>query len=50
MAGHHGVGRVIRDNQEMTIYTEALHDARELAMGRLQDMALALDADGVVAE
>ena len=38
----------IRDNQEMTIYTEALYDARELAMGRLQDEALALGADGVV--
>jgi uncharacterized protein YbjQ (UPF0145 family) len=35
-------------NQEMTIYTEALYDARELAMGRLQDMALALGADGVI--
>jgi uncharacterized protein YbjQ (UPF0145 family) len=38
----------IRDNQEMTIYTEALYDARELAMGRLQDEAIALGADGVV--
>jgi uncharacterized protein YbjQ (UPF0145 family) len=38
----------VQDNQEMTIYTEALYDARELAMGRLQDMALGLDADGVV--
>jgi uncharacterized protein YbjQ (UPF0145 family) len=38
----------VQDNQEMTIYTEALYDARELAMGRLQDMALVLDADGVV--
>lgn len=38
----------VRDNQEMTLYTEALYDARELAMGRLQDMALALGAGGVV--
>jgi uncharacterized protein YbjQ (UPF0145 family) len=38
----------VQVNQEMTIYTEALYDARELAMGRLQDMALGLDADGVV--
>jgi uncharacterized protein YbjQ (UPF0145 family) len=38
----------IKVNQEMTIYTEALYDARELAMGRLQDEALALGADGVV--
>jgi uncharacterized protein YbjQ (UPF0145 family) len=32
----------------MTIYTEALYDARELAMARLQDMALGLGADGVI--
>ena len=38
----------VRTNQEMTIYTEALYDARELAMTRLQDMALGLGADGVV--
>jgi uncharacterized protein YbjQ (UPF0145 family) len=38
----------IKTNQEMTIYTEALYDARELAMSRLQDEALALGADGVV--
>jgi uncharacterized protein YbjQ (UPF0145 family) len=38
----------IKDNQEMTIYTEALYDARELAMGRLQDEAIALGADGVI--
>ncbi len=38
----------VTENQEMTIYTEALYDARELAMGRLQEMAIALGADGVV--
>lgn len=38
----------VRTNQEMTIYTEALYDARELAMTRLQDMALGLGADGVI--
>ncbi|MHB8505566.1 MAG: heavy metal-binding domain-containing protein [Acidimicrobiales bacterium] len=38
----------VRTNQEMTIYTEALYGARELAMTRLQDRALALGADGVV--
>jgi uncharacterized protein YbjQ (UPF0145 family) len=38
----------VKINQEMTIYTEALYDARELAMGRLQDMALGLGADGVI--
>lgn len=35
-------------NQEMTVYTEALYAARELAMGRLQQQALDLQADGVV--
>ncbi len=38
----------VRENQEMTVYTEALYDARELAMGRLQDEAIALGADGVI--
>ncbi len=38
----------VSTNQEMTVYTEALYDARELAMTRLQDMALGLGADGVV--
>lgn len=38
----------VQTNQEMTIYTEALYDARELAMARLQARALALGADGVV--
>jgi len=40
--------RSVKDNREMTLYTEALYDARELAMGRLQEMALRLEADGVV--
>ncbi|MGH9301680.1 MAG: heavy metal-binding domain-containing protein [Acidimicrobiales bacterium] len=35
-------------NQEMTTYTEALYEARELAMGRLQDEAIRVGADGVV--
>lgn len=38
----------IKENVEMTVYTEALYDARELAMGRLQDEAIALGADGIV--
>jgi uncharacterized protein YbjQ (UPF0145 family) len=38
----------ITENQEMTVYTEALYEARELAMTRLQDDAVALGADGVV--
>jgi uncharacterized protein YbjQ (UPF0145 family) len=40
--------RTVGDNREMTLYTEALYDARELAMGRLQDRALSLGADGVI--
>ena len=35
-------------NAEMTNYTEALYDARELAMARMQTEALALKAEGVV--
>ncbi len=49
--GHQAFGQwasSVRTNQEMTVYTEALYDARELAMTRLQDRALALAADGVV--
>jgi uncharacterized protein YbjQ (UPF0145 family) len=38
----------LRDNREMTLYTEALYDARERAMARLQELALGLGADGVV--
>lgn len=49
--GRRGLGTwasSVRVNQEMTVHTEALYDARELAMTRLQDMALGLGADGVV--
>ena len=35
-------------NIEMTNYTQALYDARELAMGRMQAEAEALGADGIV--
>ncbi|MGH1522706.1 heavy metal-binding domain-containing protein [Leifsonia sp. L25] len=35
-------------NVEITAFTEALYDARELAMGRMQAEAEALDAEGVV--
>lgn len=38
----------VKQNQEMSIYTEALYDARELAMSRLQDESLAHGADGVI--
>lgn len=37
-----------RQNVEMTGYTEALYEARSLAMARLQEEALGLGADGVV--
>jgi uncharacterized protein YbjQ (UPF0145 family) len=35
-------------NVEMPIYTQAMYDARELAMGRMQREAESLDAHGVV--
>lgn len=35
-------------NVELTLVTTALYDSRELAMGRMQDDALTLGADGVV--
>ena len=35
-------------NVEMPLYTQAMYDARELAMGRMQAEAQALHADGVV--
>ncbi|MGH9121362.1 MAG: heavy metal-binding domain-containing protein [Acidimicrobiales bacterium] len=38
----------VTQNTEMTLVTEALYEARELAMTRLQDQALALKADGVI--
>jgi uncharacterized protein YbjQ (UPF0145 family) len=35
-------------NTELPAYTQALYDARELAMGRMQQEATALKADGIV--
>jgi len=35
-------------NQEMPLYTQALYEARELAMGRMQAEAEELQADGIV--
>ena len=35
-------------NTEIATYTEALYDARELAMGRMQTEAETLDAEGIV--
>ncbi|MHB8263835.1 MAG: heavy metal-binding domain-containing protein [Acidimicrobiales bacterium] len=37
-----------RQNMEIEAYTRALYDARELAMGRMQDEAVSCGADGVV--
>ena len=44
MASLRQVGR----NLEMTNFTQALYDARELAMGRMQSEAEAIQADGLV--
>jgi uncharacterized protein YbjQ (UPF0145 family) len=51
---HQGLGqfvamRTTTQNIEMTQFTEALYEARELAMGRMQDEAQTLGAHGVVA-
>src|SRR5271155_4347576 len=40
--------RQIGQNQEMTIFTEALYDARELAMERMQSEAQEISAEGIV--
>jgi uncharacterized protein YbjQ (UPF0145 family) len=48
---HQGVGqwfKQVGQNVEMTNYTQALYDARELAMERMQAEAISLGAQGVV--
>ncbi|MCY0898391.1 MAG: heavy metal-binding domain-containing protein [Firmicutes bacterium] len=48
---HQGMMQMLRQvgqNQEMTIYTQGLYDARELAMERMQLEAADLQADGIV--
>lgn len=48
---HQRLGQVIRNagqNVEMTNFTQALYDSRELAMERMQEEALHLQADGIV--
>ncbi|HLI88763.1 MAG TPA: heavy metal-binding domain-containing protein [Ktedonobacteraceae bacterium] len=48
---HQGIGqwfRQVGQNVEMTNYTQALYDARELAMERMQAEAVSLGAQGVV--
>src|SRR5213080_349185 len=49
--GRQGIGqwfKQVGQNVEMTNYTQALYDARELAMERMQAEALTLNAEGVV--
>lgn len=48
---HRGVGQWFKQvlrNAEMTNFTQALYDARELALERMQDEALAVDSRGIV--
>ena len=40
--------RTVGQNVEIPQYTEALYDARELAMGRMQTEAEQLEAEGIV--
>jgi uncharacterized protein YbjQ (UPF0145 family) len=52
---HQGLGGFLQSltqqswNQEMTQYTQALYDARELAMGRMQEEAVANGAQAILA-
>ena len=48
---HRGVEQWFKQvmrNAEMTNFTQALYEARELALERMQEEALAADADGIV--
>ena len=48
---HQSLGQVLRNagqNVEMTNFTQALYDSRELAMERMQEEALHLSANGIV--
>lgn len=40
--------RQVGQNQELTLYTQGLYDARELAMERMQEEAAELKAEGIV--
>jgi uncharacterized protein YbjQ (UPF0145 family) len=46
--GMRAAWKQIGRNQEMTTYTQALYEARELAMGRMQTEAEELQANGIV--
>ncbi len=48
---HRGVSQWFKQalrNNEMGNFTQALYDARELALGRMQDEAISVGADGIV--
>ena len=48
---HRGIGQWFKQvfrNAEMTNFTQALYDARELALDRMQEEALGVDSDGIV--
>ena len=48
---HQSLGQWMRQvgqNVEMTYYTQAVYDARELAMERMQAEAMSLNAQGIV--
>ncbi len=48
---HRGIGQAVtqmRNNAELVTFTQALYDARELAMTRMQDEANTLHATGIV--
>ena len=48
---HRGLGQTLRtagQNVELPNFTQALYEARELAMTRMQDEANELDATGIV--
>ena len=48
---HRSLGQALRQagrNMEMTNFTQALYDSRELAMERMQEEALQLKAEGIV--
>lgn len=50
-AGHRGFAQAVKQgghNVEMTTFTQALYDARELAMARMQDEAEQCQAAGIV--
>src|ERR1051325_11363812 len=48
---HRGIGQWFKQvmrNAEMTNFTQALYEARELALDRMQEEAMTVDSDGIV--